>query len=143
MEGTKIKGIIFDKDGTLYDYVQVWAPGIKNVIRTVFISLNIKDSKEAREHLYQIIGIDNEYNIYKDGIVFNHHKVVRAFFKLLGFCIKHRVNPFSFYLPSFICPFLTHRIMLSSDNGLHRSHIECTLLRSRDRPLLILPHLVP
>lgn len=98
MEGTKIKGIIFDKDGTLYDYVQVWAPVIKNVIRTVFISLNIKDSKEAREHLYQIIGIDNEYNIYKDGIVFNHHKVVRAFFKLLGFCIKHRVNPFSFYL---------------------------------------------
>ena len=76
MEGTKIKGIIFDKDGTLYDYVQVWAPVIKNVIRTVFISLNIKDSKEAREHLYQIIGIDNEYNILKD---IKHDNIIKVY----------------------------------------------------------------
>ena len=97
MAETKIKGIIFDKDGTLYDYVQVWAPVINNAVKTIFISLNIEHSEKATLQLYEIIGIDSNYNIYKDGIVFNHHKVVRAFIKLLGFCINHKVNPFSFY----------------------------------------------
>ena len=46
MEGT-IKGIILDKDGTLYDYVSVWAPVIKTTVRTILISLNIKDSGKA------------------------------------------------------------------------------------------------
>ncbi len=96
MEGT-IKGIILDKDGTLYDYVSVWAPVIKTTVRTILISLNIKDSGKAAEQLYEIIGIDNEYHIYKDGIVFNHHKVFRAFCRLFGFCMRHCVNPFSFY----------------------------------------------
>ena len=87
MEGT-IKGIILDKDGTLYDYVSVWAPVIKTTVRTILISLNIKDSGKAAEQLYEIIGIDNEYHIYKDGIVFNHHKVFRAFCRLFGFCMR-------------------------------------------------------
>lgn len=93
----KIKGIILDKDGTLYDYVTVWAPVIRTTVRAILISLNIKNRDKAAQQLYEIIGIDNEYNIYKDGIVFNHHKVVRAFFKLFGFCMQHGVNPFSFY----------------------------------------------
>lgn len=97
MASTNIKGIIFDKDGTLYDYVQVWAPVINNAVKTIFISLNIEHSEKATSQLYEIIGIDNNYNIYKDGIVFNHHKVVRAFLKLLGFCFRYKVNPFSFY----------------------------------------------
>ena len=67
MASTNIKGIIFDKDGTLYDYVQVWAPVINNAVKTIFISLNIEHSEKATSQLYEIIGIDNNYNIYKDG----------------------------------------------------------------------------
>lgn len=53
-----IKGILFDKDGTLVDFFSLWLQAATTVI-PVFLRRNgIEDSKELVQHLLRTIGVD-------------------------------------------------------------------------------------
>ena len=92
-----IKGIIFDKDGTLYNYSQVWGPVVKDYVDTILKTFSVKNGKRARQEIYEIVGVDNKGNHYPDGFLFNHDKVARIFFRILSFCIRNAINPFKLW----------------------------------------------
>lgn len=92
-----IKGIIFDKDGTLFNYAEVWGPVIKDYVDTVLMTFRTKDEKVARQKIYEIVGVDDKGNNYPDGFLFNHDKIVRIVIKILAFCIQNRINPVRMY----------------------------------------------
>lgn len=98
MGDKKIKGVIFDKDGTLFNYAAVWGPVAGRAADMILRTFNIASSKreEVKTELFRILGIDDEGHTYPDGILFNHERRVAAFFKLLSYCLKHRINPYTF-----------------------------------------------
>ena len=75
-----IKGVIFDKDGTLYNYSQVWGPVVKDYVDTILKTFSVRNEKKARQEIFEIIGVDNRGNHYPDGLLFNHDKIARIFF---------------------------------------------------------------
>ena len=93
----KIKGIIFDKDGTLFNYAEVWGPVIKDSVDTIMMTFNVRNACEARQRMYELVGVDDKGNNYSEGFLFNHDKIVRIFFKLLNFCLKNHINPVQMY----------------------------------------------
>ena len=82
-----IRGIIFDKDGTLFNYAEVWGPVIRQYTDTILMTFSV----------YEIVGVDDKGNNYPDGFLFNHDKIVSIFFKILGFCIRNHISPFRMY----------------------------------------------
>lgn len=92
-----VKGIIFDKDGTLFSYAEVWGSVIKDYTDSILMTFNVKNADEARQRIYEIVGIDDRGNNYSDGFLFNHDKVIRIFFKLLAFCIWNGISPVAMY----------------------------------------------
>lgn len=98
MEEQTIKGIIFDKDGTLFNYAQVWRSVIKKIVNSVMITFEIERKKQdkAKADLFRIIGVDASGKSYSDGIVFNHNRKLRAFNRLFTFCLRYHINPVSF-----------------------------------------------
>ena len=90
----QIKGIIFDKDGTLFNYSEVWGPIIGKNISTVIKVFNLQKKPQARRQLAAFIGVDSDGYINPKGILFNHEEIVRGFLKLLKFCIRCHINPF-------------------------------------------------
>lgn len=93
-----IKGVIFDKDGTLFNYAEVWGPVAGRAADMIQRTFNIASAKseEVRQELFRILGLDDAGHTYPDGILFNHERRVAAFFKLLAYCIKYRINPYTF-----------------------------------------------
>lgn len=56
----QIKGILFDKDGTLIDFNAVWLTAAKEVVR-FFIQINgLEYSTEVEKRIYQAIGMEQE-----------------------------------------------------------------------------------
>ena len=92
-----IRGIIFDKDGTLFDYAEVWGPTIKEYAKTILMTFDVRNQDEARQRIYEIVGIDDKGNSYPEGFLFNHDHIVRIFFKILAFCIHNRISPWKMY----------------------------------------------
>lgn len=92
-----IRGIIFDKDGTLFNYAEVWGPVIRQYTDTILMTFSVKNEEEARQRIYEIVGVDDKGNNYPDGFLFNHDKIVSIFFKILGFCIRNHISPFRMY----------------------------------------------
>jgi len=89
----RIKGIIFDKDGTLFSYAVVWGPVVRNVADFLLKTVNTRKPKRVvREELYELIGCDDRGNTYPKGVVFNHQKLVSAFFRILRFTIGNRIG---------------------------------------------------
>ncbi|CAH2212160.1 HAD family hydrolase [Tepidibacter aestuarii] len=56
----KIKGILFDKDGTLIDFHSVWIEISNRVVENLLIDLNIETTTELTYELLNSIGIDND-----------------------------------------------------------------------------------
>lgn len=98
MRDKVIRGIIFDKDGTLFNYAKVWGPVAGRAADMILMTFNIKSSKrdEVRNELFRKLGLDDEGHTYPDGILFNHDRKISAFRKLLFYCIKYRINPYKF-----------------------------------------------
>lgn len=92
-----IKGVIFDKDGTLYNYSQVWGPVVKDYVDTILKTFSVRNEKKARQEIFEIIGVDNRGNHYPDGLLFNHDKIARIFFRILNFCIRNTISPFKLW----------------------------------------------
>lgn len=90
---TRIKGIIFDKDGTLFSYAVVWGPVVKDVADFLLKTVNTKKPKRVvRQELYELIGCDDSGNTYPRGVVFNHQKLLSAFFRVLRFTLRNKIG---------------------------------------------------
>lgn len=98
MDEQTIRGVIFDKDGTLFNYAQVWCSVIKRIVNSVMITFDIdrKKQEKAKADLFRIIGVDQKGKSYPDGIVFNHNRKLKAFCRLFTFCLRYHINPVSF-----------------------------------------------
>ena len=54
-----IAGILFDKDGTLLDFNEFWAPAAQRVIRRIFSDYRISDTSIHEEKaLHSIASVD-------------------------------------------------------------------------------------
>lgn len=87
----KLKGIIFDKDGTLFDYAQVWEDVLKEGIDKTFTSMGRKEHQKAKNALLTLMGIDEEGKCLPKGLVFTH-RPVRILRRFLVYCVRYRVN---------------------------------------------------
>ena len=93
--GMGIKGIIFDKDGTLFDYGKVWGPVVRDAIYSGLQSINIPDDKkkECAYAFMRVLGVDADGNTYPDGIIFRHDRLIAAFFRVLAVTLHYHINP--------------------------------------------------
>lgn len=55
----EIKGILFDKDGTLIDFFKVWEPAIKPVLERLLAQLGLEFDREEKECLLKRLGYRN------------------------------------------------------------------------------------
>lgn len=92
-EITAIKGIIFDKDGTLFNYGEVWGPIIGKNISTIIKVFNLQNKPNARREIASFVGLDDDGFINPRGILFNHEEKIKGILKFLRFCIRCHVNP--------------------------------------------------
>jgi|GEM_PF-338727 len=89
-----LKGIVFDKDGTLFDYAQVWAEVLSEAVTTAFAEMGKNKGKHKRAQLamLRLMGIDDEGNTLAKGLVFTHKKQV-IIKRYLLYCMRYRINP--------------------------------------------------
>lgn len=87
-----LKGVIFDKDGTLFDYRLVWGDVLNSTVSTVLTAVGKEDTPQLHDSFLTLLGITKD-GVNPHGLVFVH-KHVRMFFTMLAFCIRHRINPF-------------------------------------------------
>ena len=87
----KLKGIIFDKDGTLFDYAQVWEDVLKEGIDSAFISMGKASHQKAKKAMLHLMGIDENGDCHPKGLVFTH-RPLQIFYRFLLYCIRYRVN---------------------------------------------------
>lgn len=87
----KLKGIIFDKDGTLFDYAQVWEDVLKENIELSFEAMGKSSKVKAKQAMLHLMGIDNEGACHPKGLVFTHRKV-QIFRRFLLYCFRYRIN---------------------------------------------------
>lgn len=55
----EIKGILFDKDGTLIDFFKVWEPAIQPVLQRILLRLQVSDTSELEKKLMDCLGYRN------------------------------------------------------------------------------------
>ncbi len=89
----KLKAIIFDKDGTLFDYAQVWQTVLIESIDSAFEAMGKHDRLRAKEAMLRLMGIDEAGRCLPSGLVFTHRRV-RIFRRFFLYCIRWRVNAF-------------------------------------------------
>ncbi len=87
----KLKGIIFDKDGTLFDYAQVWETILKEGIALTFNSMGRQNQQSAKQAMLSLMGIDEKGQCIPKGLVFTHRRV-QILRRFLLYCIRYRVN---------------------------------------------------
>ena len=91
-----LKGIIFDKDGTLFDYGEVWGPVFSQAIAKGLARSSLSEDRKARciDDFLKILGVDDKGNTYPDGIIFRHDRKITATLRILRLCIRYRLSPF-------------------------------------------------
>lgn len=94
-----MKGIVIDKDGTLFDYGYVWGEIISRQVKKGVETFNLKkeDFDALTAKLEMIFGVDRYGNKYSDGILFRHDLFPLNFMKILFSCFRYRINPFKMY----------------------------------------------
>lgn len=99
MEERDIKAIIFDKDGTLFNYGEIWGSIIDQSLRkTMPLSKLSEERKKMCLREFQIeIGVDASGHCYSDGILFRHDRWLSATFRILRICIRYELSPFKVY----------------------------------------------
>ena len=88
-----LRGIIFDKDGTLFNYAQVWAEVLGEAINQAFEAMGKSEQTPAKIAMLKLMGIDTEGNCIPKGLVFTHkkHLIVKRF---LLYCLRYKIKPF-------------------------------------------------
>lgn len=89
---SKLKAILFDKDGTLFHYASVWQRVLMHEIEEAFEAIGRGDDQKLKIAMLRLMGVDERGNNLKKGLVFTHSKsaIARRF---LFFCLRHRLNP--------------------------------------------------
>ena len=93
----EIKGVIFDKDGTLFPSAEFWGPIIEREARMSLSSFKLKkkDEDELVKKIGIVVGADGEGNTYKNGFLFRHDGFfVVNVLKMVYLCIRYRLSPF-------------------------------------------------
>lgn len=87
-----LKAIIFDKDGTLFDYSYVWHEVIKASIDKAFEETNEKRKKKRKSDLIKLLGIEPSGKTIATGAIFSHGKF-NITKKGLRYCITNFMRP--------------------------------------------------
>ena len=90
-----IKGIILDKDGTLFRYGDVWGPVLSEAIAEGLIKAKMPEERknECISDFCRVVGVDSEGNTYPDGVIFRHDKLFLATIRILRITFRYHMNP--------------------------------------------------
>jgi len=87
-----LKGIIFDKDGTLFDYSAVWHDVIVKSIDKSFENSKNKLKEKRKKDLITLLGLDENGKTNSKGVIFSHGKI-NITKKGLRYCITNLMRP--------------------------------------------------
>lgn len=87
-----LKGIIFDKDGTLFDYSSVWHDVIVKSVDKSFEKSNNKLKEQRKKNLITLLGLDENGKTNSKGVIFSHGKF-NITKKGLRYCITNLMRP--------------------------------------------------
>jgi phosphoglycolate phosphatase len=85
----QLKGIIFDKDGTLFDYYHIWGPVFTRHTEKILEEFNRSDDEKLKERLLSLLGITAE-GVNPDGLIFKHNGALMLF-RLFIFSKRERL----------------------------------------------------
>lgn len=91
-----IKAVIFDKDGTLFDYAAFWGPIVSRNALAGFSRFPL-DEKKIDEMAYKfevISGVDRNLVNHPNGILFRHDKIFGNVMRMVIASMKAGLNPF-------------------------------------------------
>ena len=86
----RLKGIIFDKDGTLFDYYTVWSPVLKESMDLALEKLNRKGDEELKKRILRLMGI-GDTNVHPDGLIFKSNNL-SMFISIFFFSLRNRIS---------------------------------------------------
>lgn len=85
----RLQGIIFDKDGTLFDYYTVWAPVFRKNVQYILTEFSREDDRLLEQRMLHLLGIGSD-GIRADGLIFKHNGT-RMLFELFIFAKRNRI----------------------------------------------------
>ncbi len=86
------KGIIFDKDGTLFDYYTIWAPVFKTTIKGILENFDRGEDADLERDMLHMLGLGLE-GVNPRGLIFKHRKPFMLLY-IYRFSRKHKL-PFA------------------------------------------------
>lgn len=91
-----MKGLIIDKDGTLFHYGYVWGSVVSDAVVSGLSKLGLKGEKlNKTAHKFEMyFGVDREGNNYKNGILFRPDLIVLSITKMVIASLAAGLNPF-------------------------------------------------
>ena len=94
-----IKAIIFDKDGTLFNYGEVWGSIISKSLESELPleKLSAEEKKRCLREFQIVIGVDESGHSYSDGILFRHDRWLSATWRLFQLCLRYHISPIRVY----------------------------------------------
>lgn len=87
-----LKAIVFDKDGTLFDYSSVWHEVIKSSIDKAFSESETRNKEKKKKDLIRLLGLDENGKTIATGAIFSHGKY-NITKKGLYYCITNLMFP--------------------------------------------------
>ena len=90
-----IKAIIFDKDGTLFNYADFWGPIVSRNSIIGFKRFNISEemADELAYSFEKTFGVDRNRINHPEGILFRHDKIVSGILRVSWKSIRNGLNP--------------------------------------------------
>lgn len=99
MGESNIRAIIFDKDGTLFNYGEVWGSIIAQSLQQALPiqKLSSEKKKLCLREFQIVIGVDESGHSYSDGILFRHDRWMSATWRLFKLCLRYHLSPIKVY----------------------------------------------
>ena len=91
-----IKAIIFDKDGTLFNYADFWGPIVSRNSIIGFRRFNISEemADDLAYSFEKTFGVDRNRVNHPEGILFRHDKILSGIMRVSLKSIRNGLNPF-------------------------------------------------